>query len=118
MTSENIWRYAPGAGHEPGHDLVGFEVEAEDGGIGKIDKHSDEVGSAYIVVDTGPWIFGKQVLLPAGTINRVDVGTRTVHLNRTKDEVKDAPEFDPVEFGDEPSYLERFGRYYGRLPHL
>ncbi|MEU7037598.1 PRC-barrel domain-containing protein [Streptomyces sp. NPDC046237] len=118
MTSENIWRYAPEAGHEPGRDLVGFSVEAKDGSIGTIDENSDEVGSSFIVVDTGPWIFGKQVLLPAGTITRVDVETRTVHLDRTKDEVKDAPEFDAAKFGGEPSYLEKFGLYYGRLPHL
>jgi hypothetical protein len=56
------------------HDrLNGFEVEAMDGGIGKIDESSDEAGAGYIVVDTGPWIFGKEVLLPAGVIR--DIGS-------------------------------------------
>ena len=44
-------------------------MEAVDGGIGKIDEASKideatyDVGSSYIVVDTGPWFFGKKVLL-------------------------------------------------------
>ena len=54
-------------------DLAGHHVEALDGGIGKIDEASNEVGSSYIVVDTGPWIFGKKVMLPAGVITDVFV---------------------------------------------
>ena len=50
--------------------LVGFKVEAVDGGIGKIDEASNDVGASYIVVDTGPSIFGKKVMLPAGVIGR------------------------------------------------
>ena len=42
-------------------DVTGFEVEATDGGIGKVDEATNEVGSSYLVVDTGPWIFGKKV---------------------------------------------------------
>jgi hypothetical protein len=47
--------------------IAGFHVEAVDGHIGSIDEASYEVGGAYLVVDTGPWIFGRKVLLPAGT---------------------------------------------------
>jgi hypothetical protein len=46
-------------------DLVGFDVEATDGNIGKIDEATYDVGGSYVVVDTGPWIFGKKVMLPA-----------------------------------------------------
>ncbi|KPI20603.1 hypothetical protein OV450_0069 [Actinobacteria bacterium OV450] len=38
------------------------------------------------------WIFGKEVLLPAGTILRVGGANRTVHLDRTKDRIKAARE--------------------------
>jgi hypothetical protein len=74
--------------------LTGFSVEALDGSIGKIDEASNEVGSSYLVVDTGPWIFGKKVMLPAGVVRDVDLDTQTIFVNRTKDEIKDAPEFD------------------------
>jgi hypothetical protein len=36
------------------------------------------------VVDTGMWIFGKHVLLPAGTITSIDATKRTIHVDRTK----------------------------------
>ena len=78
--------------------LVGFSVEAVDGGIGKIDEATNEVGASYIVVDTGPWIFGKKVMLPAGVINRVDREEETVYVARTKDQIKNAPEFDPDDY--------------------
>ena len=55
-----------------GRDLSGFSVEAVDGSIGKIDEASNEVGQAFVIVDTGPWIFGKKVMLPAGVIRRID----------------------------------------------
>ena len=33
-------------------DITGFEVEALDGGIGKVDEATYEVGSSYLVIDT------------------------------------------------------------------
>jgi hypothetical protein len=66
---------------------------------------------SYIVVDTGPWIFGKKVLLPAGVVQRVDLDSETVFVNRTKDEIKDAPEFDQTNYlGD--AYRSQVGDYY------
>ncbi|WP_369251971.1 hypothetical protein [Streptomyces sp. R41] len=38
---------------EPAEDLIGFKVEATDGGIGKIDKHSDDVGAALVATTNG-----------------------------------------------------------------
>jgi hypothetical protein len=93
-------------------DLTGFEVEATDGSIGKIDEATYEVGGSYAVVDTGPWIFGKKVMLPAGVIQRVDLDTETVFVDRTKDAIKNAPEFDESAYRDE-SYRSTLGSYYG-----
>jgi hypothetical protein len=93
-------------------DLTGFEVEATDGKIGKIDEATYEVGGSYVVVDTGPWIFGKKVMLPAGMIQRVDLDTQAVFVDRTKDEIKSAPEFDESAYRDE-SYRSTLDSYYG-----
>ena len=93
-------------------DLSGYKVEASDGGIGKIDKANDDVGSAFIIVDTGPWILGKKVMIPAGAVREVDPDTETVFVDRTKDEIKNAPEYDEDRFADE-AYRDRLGRYYG-----
>ena len=53
-------------------ELSGFSVEALDGSIGKVDESTYDVGRSHIVVDTGPWIFGKKVLLPAGIVRGID----------------------------------------------
>ena len=93
-------------------NLEGYSIEAIDGSIGKIDEATNEVGSSYVVVDTGPWIFGKKVLLPAGVIDRVDTENETVYVNRTKDQIKDSPEFDESSYRDE-NYRSEVGTYYG-----
>jgi hypothetical protein len=94
-------------------DLTGFKVEANDGGIGKIDEATYEVGGSYVVVDTGPWIFGKKVMLPAGVVQNVDPENEIVYVSRTKDEIKNAPELDETRGLDE-DYRRNLGDYYGR----
>jgi hypothetical protein len=93
--------------------VTGYSVEATDGSIGKIDEASYDVGAGYIVVDTGPWIFGKKVMLPAGVIDRVDHDEKQVFVNRTKDQIKNAPEFDEDQYRDE-TYRGQLGSYYGQ----
>jgi hypothetical protein len=93
-------------------DLAGFDVEATDGRIGQVDDATDNVGSSYLVVDTGPWIFGRKVLIPASQIERIDVDDRKVAVSLTKDQIKDSPEYDADTFGT-PEYRDRVGTYYG-----
>jgi hypothetical protein len=109
-TERDIWRYRSGL--EVSSDLTGFSIEALDGGIGKVDESTAETTGTYLIVDTGPWIFGKKVMLPGGVIDRVDYDTETVYVNRTKDEIKDAPEVDPDNYRSE-SYRSELGGYYG-----
>ncbi|MCM2416992.1 PRC-barrel domain containing protein [Streptomyces sp. RKAG293] len=111
--SDNIWGYGATSGYQAEADVTGYKVEATDGHIGKVDKHSDEVGAAYLVVDTGVWIFGKSVLLPAGTVSRVDHENRTVFVARSKGEIKDAPEFDKDKHPGDAGYHQQVGGYYG-----
>ncbi|MEU2157697.1 PRC-barrel domain-containing protein [Streptomyces sp. NPDC019396] len=111
--TENVWSYQSTAGHLAGADLTGYKVEAVDGSIGKVDKHSDEVADAYLVVDTGPWIFGNEVLLPAGTVSRIDVDERKIYVDRSKDQIKDAPEFHSDKHLGDEGYREQLGIYYG-----
>jgi hypothetical protein len=93
--------------------ITGYAVEAIDGSIGKIDDATLEAGLGHLVVDTGPWIFGKKVMLPAGVIKTVDHVNENVLVNRTKDEIKNAPEFDESMRNDE-KYRIDLGTYYGR----
>jgi hypothetical protein len=112
-TQYDIWTYRietvePGLGA----DVVGYSVEALDGGIGKVDETTDEVGASSIVVDTGPWIFGKKVVLPAGTIDRIDPDEERVYVNRTKDQIKDAPQLDKEMLID-ARHRDEVAGYYG-----
>ncbi|WP_405725322.1 PRC-barrel domain-containing protein [Streptomyces sp. NBC_01537] len=114
--TDGVWDYQEESGHKAGTDLTGFKVEARDGSIGKVDKHSEDVGAAHIVVDTGMWIFGKHVLLPVGTISSIDVAEQRIHVDRTKEEIKDSPEFDKDRHTGDAGYHERVAGYYG-TPH-
>lgn len=111
-SDRGLWDYSDPAS---GADLTGYSVEATDGGIGKVDEATNEVGSSYIVVDTGPWIFGKKRMLPAGVIDRVDRDDEKVYVNRSKDEIKDAPEFDDTT-SRQDGYRDEVGSYYERGP--
>jgi hypothetical protein len=110
MTSTEMWTYRDTVTTPT--NLDGYEVEAIDGSIGKVDEATNEVGRSCVVVDTGPWIFGKKVMLPAGVIDRIDTAEEKVYVNRTQDEIKNAPEFDESRF-DESDYRSDLGTYYG-----
>ncbi|MGW5276049.1 PRC-barrel domain containing protein [Streptomyces sp. NPDC004044] len=111
--TENMWNYKSTAGRVTGPDLTGYKVEATDGSIGKVDKHSDEVDDAYLVVDTGVWIFGREVLLPASTVVSIDPDEQKIFVDRTKQQIKDAPEFDRDKHLGDPGYHDQLGTYYG-----
>jgi hypothetical protein len=51
-------------------------------------------------------------MLPAGVIRDVNVDDETVFVNRTKDQIKNAPEFDDTLTRDE-GYRTKLGSYYG-----
>jgi hypothetical protein len=112
----DVWTYREssqlGMALDPSVDLTGFGVEATDGSIGKVDEATYDTGRSYLVVDTGPWIFGKRVMLPAGVIRSIDETDERIFVNRTKDEIKNSPEFDDSLISDE-SYRSRLGSYYG-----
>ena len=106
----DIWVFS-GTGWGDALDLTGYKVEALDGSIGKVDRATYQTNGSYIVVDTGPWIFGKKVVLPAGVLHSIDRDEATVFVHRTKDEIKDSPEYDDTRFDE--AYRNDLGTYYG-----
>jgi hypothetical protein len=108
-----IWTYREADAVED-VDLTGFEVEATDGPVGKIEEAAYELGSSWLVVDTGPWIFGKKVLLPAGTVDSIDPEERKVHVDRSREEIKNAPEHDPSGYAEQ-EYRLALADYYSRF---
>ena len=110
MTTVEIWAF-----RDPDFadvDILGYSVEATDGSFGEIDEASYETGSGYLVVDTSSWLhlgFGKQALIPAAAIARVDHEDKTVFLTLTKQQIKDAPEYQSLD----DAYRERVAGYFG-----
>ena len=108
MSTQQVWTFSDDI---VAADIVGYDVEALDGAIGEIDEATDALGASFIAVKTGPWIFGKRVVLPALVVDRVDHDARSVYVSRTKDQIKNAPEYDET-VGDE-EYRRDLGSYYG-----
>ena len=97
-------------------DLAGFTVEARDGEVGVVDQATWDRAFGYLVVNTRPSIFGKQVMLPGGVVRRLDLDDETVFLDRTRDEVLAAPAFDEFR-ADDAGYLEELGAYFAAASH-
>lgn len=98
--------------------IVGYDVEAIDGHIGKIDEASAAAGSSFVVVDTGWWIFGKKRLIPAGVIDRVDDGDQRVYVRMTKNQIKDAPDFVEDHRSTRDDSYDNYYEPYGRASDL
>ena len=111
-SAAEMWHYREGGA--PREDIAGFAIEARDGEIGRVDKANSEEGASHLLVATGPWIFGKTVMLPAGVINRIDYKHKTVHVNRDMDDIKNAPEYED-DSAESDAYRTGLGDYYANL---
>jgi hypothetical protein len=112
VSQTTIWAYRGGL-LDVG-DITGYSIHASDGDIGKVDKANNETGSSYVIVSTGPWIFGKTVMLPAGVVERIDHEDKTVLVRCSKDDIKNAPEYDENTYQNE-AYRNDLGGYYDRF---
>ncbi len=107
----NLWNYREGT-MSADSDVVGYDVEATDGTIGKIDASTNDTDHAHVVVDTGWWIFGKKRLIPAGVIAVIDHRDRKVAVEMTKRQIKNSPDFDET-LPRSSSNRGVFDDYYG-----
>jgi hypothetical protein len=53
-------------------------------------------------------------MLPAGVVSRIDTEDRRIYVNRTKDQIKDAPDWDADRWRD-AAYRTAHSDYYGRF---
>ena len=107
----DLWSFRENVGADRA-DLDGMTVEAVDGSVGSVQDVIDDVDGAYLLVDTGPPILGKTVFLPAGLVTAIDVDNASLRVDRTKDEIKGAPDFD-AGLGKDPAYRDAVARHYG-----
>jgi hypothetical protein len=106
-------RRGGGAGEETVDELIDFEVQASDGSIGDVLDVRRAPGESYLLVSTGRTILSKKVMIPAGLVERVDRDAKTIHVNRSAEEIENGPEFDEESFRDE-SYRGQVSEYYAR----
>jgi hypothetical protein len=95
-------------------DLHGSTVHASDGDIGSVSQayfDDESWGVRYLVVETGNWLNDRQVLVSPYSVKHTDPGSSVVHVNLSRQQVRDSPILDthkPVSRQHELEYL----RYY------
>lgn len=106
------WSYRDESLLSSSYDLSGYAIAATDGEIGKVASATYETGASYLVVDTGPWILGRKVMLPAGVVSGIDHENRRVVVDRTREEIKNSPDYDET-MATDTTYRGRLSDYYG-----
>ncbi len=110
----DVWQYRESMAFSARSvDVSGFEVVGTDGSIGTVDKASNDVRVNYIIVDTGDWLAGRQVILPAATVERIDATAQKVILNRSREDIRNAPEFHPKDLRSAKFEDALTGYYHG-----
>jgi sporulation protein YlmC with PRC-barrel domain len=95
--------------------LLGFAVHATDGKIGKVedfyfDDHTWRI--RYMIVDTGNWLTGRQVLISPVALRLPDWSGHQFPVSLTKQQVEDSPTI----FSDLPvsrQHENELDQYYG-----
>ncbi len=95
--------------------LYGNKLGASDGDLGHVkDFYFDDQNWAirYLVVDTGSWLTGRQVLLAPYSLGRLDQAEKILRVNLTRKQIENSPSIEshkPVS----RQYEEEYYRYFG-----
>lgn len=109
------WNFRTEAAVEiSGATLTGYRVEAVDGPIGKVTGSRLDPGDSYLVLTTGR-LFGREAVLPAGTVNHIDHDERRIYVDRSRDQIKHAPRLSAEEY--DRGRRDEVASYYARTPH-
>lgn len=96
------------------NEVLGYELMAQDGGVGTVKDlfFSDEDWTIrYLIVDTGPWIFGRRILISPEALEQPVWASETFPVNLTREQVKESPDVDiakPVS----REYEEKLSKHY------
>lgn len=72
--------------------VKGFQVEAADGAAGTVEWANYAPGESYLVVTRRHGLRKQHYVVPAGAVEQIDTGGRTVRLRLTQDEIDALPE--------------------------
>lgn len=108
---------APGDLHlRSAREVRGYHVQGSDAEIGHVDDFlvDDETWQIrYLVVDTSNWWFGKKVLVAPDWATRISWKENKVHLDMSRQAIKDSPEWD-ASAAVNREYELRLYDYHGR----
>ena len=96
-------------------EIIGCDIATADGNVGKVhDALFDRQKWAvrHLVVDTGNWLVGRQVLVSPISVRNIDLNARVVHTDLTKQQLENAPGIaadEPVSRQYESTYYEHYG---------
>ena len=79
------------------HAVVGYEVHATDGALGHVADFLVDEGTwaiRYVIVETGHWWAGHQVLITPAWVTAVNWDSRSVSVGVTLQALKGAPPYD------------------------
>jgi hypothetical protein len=80
-------------------EVMSYYIHARDGDLGHVEDillQGDEWTIRYFIVDTKNWWPGKMVLVEPDAIESIAWEDRSVHVGRTREQIKSAPEYDPT----------------------
>ncbi len=97
------------------NDLYGLKVAASNGPIGEVkDFYFDDQAWTirFFVVETGPWLDGRKILIPPKAIHDLDWEAKVLSVSLTRERVKACPAVDTSRPVSRQHELEQLG-YYG-----
>lgn len=75
--------------------MTGFAIHTTDGRVGHVDDFYFDIETwnvRYLVVKTGPWLFGRSVLISPVAMEEPNWEAEALFLNLTQEQVKSSPE--------------------------
>lgn len=92
-------------------NLIDQKIQAMDGNLGNLDDFYFDDRTwvvRYLVVDTGNWFEGRQVLLSPVVVQNPDMLSRNLMVNLTRDQIRNSPDIDtrrPVSRQNEAEFV-------------
>jgi hypothetical protein len=106
-----LWTFRSGTEFSDELDLLGYRVVGTDEEIGLVADFVDANDQPAFVVDTGAWVVGQRILLPAGTVESIDHAARQIRVDRSGTEIREAPPYE-VSTGESEEYRNHLTHYY------
>ena len=96
------------------NSLIGFTIGGTDGEIGKVKEfYFDDTTWTirYLIVETGSWLFGREVLLSPEALLTPDWEGKVFPVNLTKEQIKNSPDIDTEKPVSRQKEIELHGYY-------